>query len=67
MSRQNKNARNRKAAKDITAMHKSGNKGPAKTVAKHGKKRENTLWFKNKMAVKARQLSLAEQALQNEL
>lgn len=37
MSRQSKNARNLARAKQITGMHKNGEKGPAKTSPKHGK------------------------------
>jgi hypothetical protein len=53
MSRQNKNARLRKAAKVIQAMHLKGEKGPARTVAKHGKKFENTLKYKKTVAARA--------------
>lgn len=38
MSRQSKNARNLARAKQITAMHKNGEKGPARTSPAHGKK-----------------------------
>lgn len=39
MSRQSKNARNLARAARITAMHKNGEKGPAKTSPQHGKVR----------------------------
>lgn len=45
MSRNNKNARNHAAARAVTAMHKSGNRGPAKTSPSHGKK--NVRWKMN--------------------
>jgi hypothetical protein len=38
VSRQSKNARNKERAKAYTKMHLNGEKGPAKTVPKHGKK-----------------------------
>lgn len=38
MSRNSKNARNLALAKQISAQRKSGNPGPAKTTAAHGKK-----------------------------
>lgn len=38
MSRQSKNARNIARRKAITAMHKNGEKGPARTTPKHGKR-----------------------------
>lgn len=38
MSRQSKNARKISLRKQITAMHKNGEKGPSKTQPKHGKK-----------------------------
>lgn len=38
MSRNNKNARNLAKARQITAMHKNGEKGPSRTAAVHGKK-----------------------------
>jgi len=38
MSRQSKNARNLARARQITAMHKNGEKGPKATTPKHGKK-----------------------------
>lgn len=38
MSRNSKNARNIARRKQITAMHKSGEKGPARTSPTHGKK-----------------------------
>lgn len=38
MSRQSKNARNIARRKQITAMHKNGEKGPSRTAPKHGKK-----------------------------
>jgi hypothetical protein len=38
MSRQSKNARNLSRARDITKMHKNGEKGPKQTTPKHGKK-----------------------------
>lgn len=50
MSRQSKNAKRKILAQQITKMHLAGNKGPAKTVAKHGKKLENTLNYKRKLA-----------------
>lgn len=37
MSRQSKQAKKTVIAKQITAMHKNGNKGPNGTIAKHGK------------------------------
>lgn len=37
MSRQSKNARNLARARQISAMHKNGEKGPAKTTPQHGK------------------------------
>lgn len=39
MSRNSKNAKQHAAAKQISEMHKNGNKGPAQTAAKHGKKK----------------------------
>jgi hypothetical protein len=63
MSRQSKNARLRKDAKVITAMHLKGERGPSKTQKLHTKKYENTLNYKRKIAYKAKELSLAEQAL----
>jgi hypothetical protein len=38
MSRNSKNTKNIARAKVITAMHLRGEKGPAKTIALHGKK-----------------------------
>jgi hypothetical protein len=38
MTRQSKNARNIARRKAITAMHKNGEKGPARTTPKHGKR-----------------------------
>ena len=38
MSRQSKNARNLARAKQITAMHKNGEKGPSKTTPLHKKR-----------------------------
>jgi hypothetical protein len=38
VSRQSKNARNIAKRKQITAMHKNGEKGPARTAPQHGKK-----------------------------
>ena len=38
MSRNSKNARNIARRKQITAMHKNGEKGPSRTAAKHGKR-----------------------------
>lgn len=38
MSRQSKNTRNIARRKQITAMHKNGEKGPARTTPKHGKR-----------------------------
>jgi hypothetical protein len=38
MSRQSKNARNLAKARQITAMHKNGEKGPSRTTPQHGKK-----------------------------
>lgn len=37
MSRQNKNIKQRTLAKQFTALHLRGEKGPAKTTATHGK------------------------------
>ena len=45
MSRNSKNANKAAVAKQITQMHKSGQRGPKKTAAVHGKKRR--LPFKN--------------------
>ena len=42
MSRQNKNARKMQMAKQFTALHKSGQKGPSRT--KKQSKKVNT-WF----------------------
>lgn len=53
MSKQNKNVKNRARAKAITALHLKGEKGPAKTTAKHGKKLENTLKYKKSVAARA--------------
>lgn len=44
MSRQSKNAKNLARAREISALHKNGGKGPAKTTAQHGKK--NAWWQK---------------------
>ena len=44
MSRQSKNARNLAKARQVSAMHKNGEKGPAKTTPLHGKK--NAWWQK---------------------
>lgn len=38
MSRQSKNARKIALRKQVTAMHKNGEKGPARTQPQHGKK-----------------------------
>lgn len=38
MSRNSKNARNLARARQITAMHKNGEKGASKTAPQHGKK-----------------------------
>lgn len=38
MTKQAKNARNLAKARQITAMHKNGEKGPARTTPAHGKK-----------------------------
>ena len=38
MSRQSKNARKLAKAKEITALHLKGEKGPARTMPNHGKK-----------------------------
>lgn len=38
MSSQSKNARKLAKAREITRMHKNGEKGPAKTTPKHGKR-----------------------------
>jgi hypothetical protein len=38
MSRNSKNARNLAKARQITAMHKNGEKGASKTAPQHGKK-----------------------------
>lgn len=38
MSRQSKNARNMARARQISAMHKNGEKGPSRTTPSHGKK-----------------------------
>ncbi len=38
MSRQSKNARNLAKARQISTMHKSGEKGPSRTTPLHGKK-----------------------------
>lgn len=42
MSRQNKQAKNAARAKQITDLHKSGERGPKSTTPKHGKKK--TKW-----------------------
>ena len=39
MSRNSKNARRFRAAKEMSALHATGGKGPAKTTPKHGKTR----------------------------
>ena len=39
MSRNSKNAQRIKAAKEMSALHVKGGKGPAKTTPKHGKTR----------------------------
>lgn len=44
MSRNSKNATRHAQAKAITALHLKGEKGPARTGAKHGKK--NAWWQK---------------------
>ena len=41
MSRQNKNVKLRALAKQITALHLKGEKGPAQTQRKHGKDDKN--------------------------
>jgi ribosomal protein S20 len=38
MSSQSKNARKLAKAREISRMHNNGEKGPARTVAKHGKR-----------------------------
>lgn len=38
MSRNSKNARNMARARAITLLHKKGEKGPARTAAKHDKR-----------------------------
>lgn len=38
MSKQSKNARNLQKAREITRMHKNGEKGPSRTLPKHGKR-----------------------------
>lgn len=50
MSRQTKNARNKERAKMFTKMHLEGNKGPARTEPKHGKK---WTYRQNPVAMKA--------------
>jgi hypothetical protein len=45
MSRNSKNANKAAVAKQITQMHKNGQRGPGKTAAVHGKKKR--LPFKN--------------------
>ena len=47
MSRNAKNARVIKLAKEVSAMHKAGNKGPAQTTPKHGKQRRNRALHNN--------------------
>ena len=42
MSRNNKNAQRIRAAKEMSALRKSGGKGPSSTTPKHGKK--NAWW-----------------------
>ena len=64
MSKQRKQEKKRALAKQITTLHLKGEKGPARTTAVHGKKKENTLNFKRSVAYKAKKLSLAEKALQ---
>lgn len=41
MTKQNKNVKQRALAKQITALHLKGEKGPAKTERKHGKQDKN--------------------------
>lgn len=38
MSRQSKNAKNMARARQISLMHKNGEKGPSRTAPSHGKK-----------------------------
>lgn len=64
MSRQSKSAKRKILAQQITKLHLSGSKGPAKTVAKHGKKYENTLNYKRKIAATKSKQSYLEK-LQN--
>lgn len=60
MSRQSKNAKRKILAQQITKQRLAGNKGPAQTQAKHGKKRENCLWFKRKLAATVSKKSYLE-------
>jgi hypothetical protein len=52
MSRQNKNAKQRKLAKQITEMHKRGEKGAKKTTPKHGKESHKRLYTATKRGAK---------------
>lgn len=48
MSRNSKNTRLIRQAKQMSAQRKSGSKGPAKTASAHGKRQENCTWFQKK-------------------
>lgn len=65
MSRQSKSAKRKILAQQVTKMHLAGNRGPAKTTPKHGKKYENTLNYKRKIAATKSKKSYLEK-LQNE-
>lgn len=66
MSRQSKAAKRKILAQGITKMHLAGNRGPATTQAKHGKKYENTLNYKRKLAAKAAKQTYLEKLQGNE-
>ncbi len=61
MSKQRKNEKQRALAKTTTALHLQGKRGPAKTVAKHGKKYENTLKYKKDVAARAAKARAVEE------
>jgi hypothetical protein len=48
MSRQSKNVKKRAEAKQITAMHKRGEKGPKQTKPAHGKDASRRLYTAKK-------------------
>lgn len=52
MSRQSKNVKKRTLARQITELHKRGEKGAKQTTPKHGKESSKRLYTANKRGAK---------------